>query len=441
MCKKIKKTYQPNNQTSSQSHFDEAKKVLVGGVNSPVRAFKSVDSSPIFMSHGQGAHIFSEDGRQYIDYVLAYGPHLLGHVHPSITKAIQQASSKGTALGAPTTAETTLAKWIQKFYPGIEKIRFVNSGTEATMSAIRLARGVTKRDKIIKFDGCYHGHVDSLLVKTGSGGLTLGQPDSGGIPETIANNTISIPYNDIEAFKEVMSLHGETIAGVIIEPVAGNMGTITPKEGFLEALADTCQKNKSLLIFDEVMIGFRSGIQSIQAKKNIKADITCLGKVMGGGLPCGAFGGSEKIMSHLAPDGEIYQAGTLSGNPICTAAGIAMLYKLTDENIYKKLEKTMNTLVDGIKEIIKKYNAPIQIQHYGTMFTIFFSDKTVQNLNDAKNCDLEAFKKFHKHMINKGIYMAPSQYESAFISTEHNDLTNQETIDAIEEFLQNGFKK
>ena len=441
MSKENLSTFQTGNQTNSQECFKEAKKVLVGGVNSPVRAFKSVDSTPIFISHGEGAYLISEDGKKYLDYVLAFGPNILGHANPTITKTIQKTVEKGTAFGAPTTAETTLVQNIQKFYPNLEKIRLVNSGTEATMSAIRIARGVTNKTKIIKFDGCYHGHEDGLLVKTGSGALTLGEPDSAGVPDSIAKNTISLPYNDFESINKTFKTYQNEIAAIIVEPVCGNMGLVKPKEGFLRHLRKSCEENKALLIFDEVMIGFRAGIKGIQEKENIKADITCLGKVIGGGLPCGAYGASEKIMSFLAPEGPVYQAGTLSGNPIVTASGVAMLYKLAQEKTQEKLQKNMSLLKEKLTAVINKYDAPIRLETYGTLFTLFFTREEINCLEDVQKTDINMFKKFHKHMLETGIYFAPSPYETAFISTEHDDITTEKLALALEIFLQKDFQK
>lgn len=436
MTQSKKHSLQTGNKSNSQEQFETAKSCLVGGVNSPVRAFKSVDSSPVFMAHAEGAYLVSEDDRRYLDYVLAFGPHLLGHAHPTITKAIQQAAEKGTAFGAPTTAETTLAKLIQSFYPHLEKIRLVNSGTEATMSALRLARGATGRTKILKFDGCYHGHEDALLVKTGSGGLTLGQPDSAGVPDSVAENTLSIPYNDPAALQTAFATHGSDIAAIIVEPVCGNMGVILPKDNFLHTLQSTCKEHGSLLIFDEVMIGFRAGKGGIQSQTGITPDITCLGKVIGGGLPCGAYGASAKLMAQISPEGPVYQAGTLSGNPLVTAAGIAMLYVLSQEKTQNALTDNMTQLTIAIQSTIDRYAIPVRLQHFGTLFTLFFTDKPVETLENAQNCDTDRFKRFHRHMLQYGIYLAPSPFEAAFISTEHTAETIEKFTHALDQFLQ-----
>ncbi|RAP32702.1 glutamate-1-semialdehyde-2,1-aminomutase [Candidatus Marinamargulisbacteria bacterium SCGC AAA071-K20] len=416
--------------TRSSDLFIDAEKILVGGVNSPVRAFKSVDSTPIFMKSGSGSKLMSEDGLEYIDYVLSYGPLILGHNDPDITKAIKEAAEKGTSFGAPTVKETELAKLIQDVYPSIEKLRFVNSGTEATMSAIRLARGVTDKKKLLKFDGCYHGHSDSLLVATGSGALTHANPDSLGVLEDTAKHTTVLPYNDSSGVTAYFKKHGHDIAAIIVEPVAGNMGVILPEPGFLETLRECCTKYESILIFDEVMCGFRLPEGGAQQYFKVTPDLTILGKVIGGGLPCGAYGGKAEIMNHLSPLGAVYQAGTLSGNPLVMAAGVTMLNKLKKEEILKKVCQNTQDLVSHLKE-----STPLQIQSCGTMFSLFFTSQKVRNLDEVKTCDLRKFKKFHSHLLNQGIYTPPSQFEANFTSVAHTKEDIIKTKEAINAFF------
>ena len=368
----------------SKQAFNEAKVYMPGGVNSPVRSYRSVGSEPPFISSASGDRIYDIDGNEYIDYVLSWGPMILGHAKSEVVAALQEAVLRGTSYGAPTLLETELAKKIQAFMPNMEMLRMVNSGTESTMSALRVARGYTGRDKIVKFIGCYHGHSDGLLVKAGSGLATFGVPDSPGVPAGVAADTLTIPYNDIEAVKALFEKEGHSIAAVIVEPVAGNMGCVPPVPGFLETLRELTTAHGALLIFDEVMCGFRASSGGAQKKYNIKPDLTCLGKIVGGGLPMAVFGGSREIMSQVAPAGPIYQAGTLSGNPIAVTAGLATLSILQqDPTVFKRLNQATETLCQGLKELGAKHNVPVQVQYVGSMFTLFFSDKSVHNFDDA----------------------------------------------------------
>lgn len=427
----------PTTQTQvSKKLFNEAQGPLVGGVDSPVRAFKSVGQTPIFMKESKGAYLYSEDNDVYIDYVLSFGPHLLGHNHPKINSAISKTLAKGISFGAPSKLETILANLIIDFFPTIEKLRFVNSGTEACMSAIRLARGYKNRDLIVKFNGCYHGHADSLLVSAGSGNLTFGVPDSAGVPKSFADKTIVLEYNDIKAVKHLFKEKGHEIAGIIVEPVCGNMGVVLPQANFLETLRSLCTEYESLLIFDEVMTGFRSSQGGAQALFNIEPDITCLGKVIGGGLPCGAYGGKSKFMNLISPEGPVYQAGTLSGNPLVMSAGIAALEELKIPSVYDHIDTVMHELIDGIADIFSQLKLPFQLRCCGSMFTLFFTSSSINNLADVKTCDTKLFSKFHKEMIDKGIYLAPSQFEANFISSAHTSSDIQITLDAIYDSLK-----
>ena len=424
------------NTGKSKELFDKAKTVLVGGVNSPVRSFKAVDGTPIFIKKAKGSKLYCEDNKEYIDYILSWGPFLFGHANPFVLDAIEKAIPNGTSYGAPCAKETELALLIQNFFPSCEKIRLVNSGTEATMSAIRLARGYTKRKKILKFIGCYHGHVDSLLVKAGSGALTLGKPDSDGVIPEFTEHTLLCDYNDIDAVNQIFKDHGDDIACIIVEPVTGNMGVVVPEDNFIYGLREICTKYKSLLIFDEVMTGFRITPGGAQKHFNIKPDLTCLGKVIGGGLPAAAFGGKKEIMDMLAPLGGVYQAGTLSGNPICMAAGIAMLtYLKTKPEAFEHAEKMTKKLTSGLKEILTDLSIPHQVNQLGTMFTLFFTDTPVRNLKDAQTSNLDLFRKFFSGMLDKGIYLAPSQFESNFLSSEHSQIDIENTLAAVEQVL------
>lgn len=424
------------NTSKSKELFTEAQKILVGGVNSPVRSFKAVGEFPLFIKKGKGCYLYSEDGDKFIDYVLSWGPMLFGHANPIILKAIQEALENGTSFGAPCKLEIELAKLINHFFPSCEKVRLVNSGTEATMSAIRLARGFTKRKKIIKFNGCYHGHVDSLLIQAGSGGLTHGHPDSAGVLPEFTEHTLLCNYNDIESVERVFKEFPGEIAGLIIEPVPGNMGLVLPQNSFLNNLQALCKQHQTLLIFDEVMSGFRVSPGGAQAIFNIKPDLTSLGKVIGGGLPCAAYGGSAEIMDYLSPLGPVYQAGTLSGNPLAAAAGIAMLKLLKDKpELFEHAEKMQKRLVKGFQKALEKNDLSFQINSLGTMFTLFFTDQPVNNLTDVKTANLKQFSRYFNEMLKNGIYLAPSQFETNFLSSSHQEKDIDKTIDTFEASL------
>jgi glutamate-1-semialdehyde 2,1-aminomutase len=412
--------------------FQEAQKLFPGGVNSPVRAFRAVGGQPIFIERGEGPYLFDMDGNRYIDYVLSWGPLITGHAHPKVVEAVQQAAIKGTSYGAPSPLENDLANSIMGFMPNIEMIRFVNSGTEATMSALRLARAYTKRDKIIKFDGCYHGHADMLLVQAGSGVATLGLPDSPGVPATVAADTLVANFNDLESVKGLFKKYPDQIAGIIVEPVAGNMGVVPPQPGFLEGLRKLTTEYSAVLIFDEVMTGFRVHRGGAQTLYNIKPDLTTLGKVIGGGLPVGAYGGKSEIMQLVAPLGPMYQAGTLSGNPLAMSAGIAALSLIREEKCWEKLEQAAARMEVGISSAAKQAGIPIQQTRVGTMFTTFFSDKKPVDWNTVKAADKNRFGKFFQKMLENGIYLAPSQFEAGFISTMHTVEVIDSTVAAAE---------
>ena len=406
---------------NSQELFEKSKKHIAGGVNSPVRAFKSVGGSPIFFKKSRGCYLYDEDGNKYLDFVGSWGPMVLGHSNKNIINAIKNQASRGISFGAPTKNELEIAKIIKSYLPSIEKLRMVNSGTEATMSCIRLARGTTNRKKIIKFIGCYHGHVDSLLVKAGSGLATLGVPDSPGIPEELSELTITLPYNDIDSLKEAFSKFSNDIAAVIIEPIAGNMGFIEPEKKFLEHLRDICSKNEAILIFDEVMTGFRVARGGVQELFDINPDLTALGKIVGGGLPVGVYGGKAEIMNNISPDGPVYQAGTLSGNPIAVSAGTALLKQLSNKNIYANMENNANIFLETVDQAAKRLDIPFSYNARGGMFGFFFSDELPRNFDDVQNSNIEFFSKFFRKMLDKNIYLPPSAYESCFISTEHDE--------------------
>ena len=406
---------------NSQELFEKSKKHIAGGVNSPVRAFKSVGGSPIFFKKSRGCYLYDEDGNKYLDFVGSWGPMVLGHSNKNIINAIKNQASKGISFGAPTKNELEIAKIIKSYLPSIEKLRMVNSGTEATMSCIRLARGTTNRKKIIKFIGCYHGHVDSLLVKAGSGLATLGVPDSPGIPEELSELTITLPYNDIDSLKDAFSKFSNDIAAVIIEPIAGNMGFIEPEKKFLEHLRDICSKNETILIFDEVMTGFRVARGGVQELFDISPDLTALGKIVGGGLPVGVYGGKAEIMNNISPDGPVYQAGTLSGNPIAVSAGTALLKQLSNKNIYANMENNANIFLETVNQAAKRLDIPFSYNARGGMFGFFFSDELPRNFDDVQNSNIEFFSKFFRKMLDKNIYLPPSAYESCFISTEHDE--------------------
>ena len=418
--------------------FNQAKSLMPGGVNSPVRAFKNINGNPIFFEKAQGAYLFDADGNKYIDYIGSWGPMIMGHSHPKIVNAIKNQAELGTSYGAPTSLESNVAELIIKNVPSIEKIRMVNSGTEATMSSIRLARGFTNRDKIIKFDGCYHGHVDSLLIKAGSGVLTFGLPDSPGIPEDLAKHTITCPYNDSAAFIEVFNSVKDDLAAVIVEPIAGNMGFVPGTKEFLQTLRSYTESNNSVLIFDEVMSGFRVSLGGAQEIFDIMPDITALGKVIGGGLPVGAFGGKKEIMDFLAPEGPVYQAGTLSGNPLAMAAGSTLLNLLIDNNPYKKLEEKAKLMLDGMHQIMSSAGIPFSTNQIGGMFGFFFSEELPLNINDVSRTNDQTFSAFINACIKNGIYFAPSKFEAGFISSMHNNKEIDQTLEVVGNIIKNG---
>jgi len=416
--------------------FQEAQTVFPGGVNSPVRAFRAVGGQPLFIERGEGAYLLDVNGNRYIDYVLSWGPLITGHAHPKVVEAIQQAARKGTSFGAPSSLEIDLAKSIMSFMPNIEMIRFVNSGTEATMSALRLARAYTKRDKIIKFDGCYHGHADLLLVQAGSGVVTLGLPDSPGVPADTVKDTLVAIYNNLDSVEALFKQYSDQIAALIVEPVAGNMGVVPPIPGFLEGLRVITEREGTVLIFDEVMTGFRVHPGGAQTLYSIKPDLTTLGKVIGGGLPVGAYGGKREMMMMVAPAGPMYQAGTLAGNPLAMNAGIATLGLLEEENCWEKLERTAGRLEAGILSAAKKAGIPIRQTRVGTMFTTFFSETEPRDWSTVKVADRERFAKFFQKILKNGVYFAPSQFEAGFVSTLHTDEIIDATINAVEKALK-----
>ena len=422
----------------SKKLYREALTFMPGGVNSPVRAFNGVGGTPLFIEKADGAYIYDVDEKAYIDYVGSWGPMILGHNDPDVAEAVINAVRKGLSYGAPTEIETKMANLVTQLMPSIEMLRMVNSGTEATMSAIRLARGYTGRDKIIKFEGCYHGHADYLLVKAGSGALTFGHPTSPGVPQDFVKHTLVCDYNDLESVKKQFEQFPDEIAAIIIEPVAGNMNCVPAKKSFLQGLRSLCDNYGALLIIDEVMTGFRVALGGAQEYYDIIPDLTCLGKIIGGGMPVGAFGGRAEIMQQLAPIGPIYQAGTLSGNPVAMTAGYAALTKLTDVGIYQELEEKTVTLVNGLFSEAKRFNAPFVVNHAGGMFGFFFTTALeVSSYKDVMNCDIELFKKFYHHMLAEGIYFAPSAFEAGFMSLMHTDKEINHTIDAASRFFKN----
>lgn len=430
------------NLEKSAAAFAEAKKLMPGGVNSPVRSYRSVDCNPPFIARAEGSHIYDIDGNDYIDYVGSWGPMVVGHAHPQVVKALQEAATRGSSYGAPTLIESQLAKKVMEVYPSIEVIRMVNSGTEATMSALRLARGYTHRNKIVKFIGCYHGHSDSLLVKAGSGMATFGVPDSPGVTPGTAQDTITIPYNDFEAVKEVFAEQGQEIAAIIVEPVAGNMGLVLPKPGYLDLLRKVTEENGALLIFDEVMCGFRASLGGAQAAYAIKPDLTCLGKIIGGGLPVAAYGGRREIMEQVSPAGPVYQAGTLSGNPLAMTAGLETLKIITappepgEPDYSRVLTIKTKKLVLGVAQKAKEAGVTLQVQQAGSMFGFFFSPVEVVDYETSAAADQEAFKVWFKAMLEQGIYIAPSQFETLFMSGAHTDEEIDRTIEAAGKALQ-----
>jgi glutamate-1-semialdehyde 2,1-aminomutase len=424
------------NRERSEKLFAEALKYIPGGVNSPVRAFRAVGGQPFFVNRAKGCKIWDVDGNELIDYVGTWGPAILGHAHPNIISAVKAAAELGTSFGIPNPHEVTMARLICGLVPSVQKVRMTNSGTEACMSAIRLARGFTKRDKIIKFDGCYHGHADSLLVRAGSGALTFGYPDSAGVPASFTQHTIVLPYNDVDAVKAAFAANKDHIAGIIVEPVPGNAGLYLPKPGYLEALREITRANGALLIFDEVMTGFRLARGGAQERFNITPDLSCFGKVIGGGLPVGAFGGRAEIMDYLAPLGPVYQAGTLSGNPVAMAAGLANLEELQASGAYEKLEIAGAQLEAGMKDAARSANVPTQFNRCGSMFCGYFTSQPVHNLADAMHSDRERFKKFFHGMLDAGVYLAPSQFEAGFISTAHTAADIEATIQVAAKVLR-----
>ncbi len=417
--------------SSSEQLFERARRHIPGGVNSPVRAFKAVGGTPVFIERSEGAYFFDPEGKRYIDYVLSWGPMIMGHNHPHVREAVIKQSEKGLSFGAPTELEIELAERICGIMPGMDMVRMVSSGTEATMSAIRLARGFTGRDRIVKFEGCYHGHSDSLLIKAGSGALTFGVPSSPGVPEALADFTMTLDYNDIAGLREAFAEHGDSIACAIVEPVVGNMNCIPPVPGFLEALRDVCSASGSVLIFDEVMTGFRFGLQGAQGFYGIEPDLTTLGKVIGGGMPVGAFGGKAEIMEQIAPLGPVYQAGTLSGNPVAMAAGLATLDIISEEGFYPPLFARTTSLCEGMQAAADSAGIPFTTNHAGTMFGGFFTTAdAVTNYRQVMACNTDAFNRFFHHMLDQGVYLAPASYEAGFMSAAHTEADIEATVAA-----------
>jgi len=424
---------QRSNHKKSRMLYRQSLKCLPGGVNSPVRAFKAVGGSPVVITRAKGAYLYDVDGNRYIDYVGSWGPAILGHAHPRVVKKVRAAAERGLSFGTTTELELILARFIKSAFPSMEMLRLVNSGTEATMSAIRLARAYTKRTKIIKFSGCYHGHADSFLVKAGSGSATFGVPDSAGISPQVVKDTISLPYNNYEAVIKAFELKGKEIAAVIVEPVAGNMGLVLPESGFLETLREVTKRHRALLVFDEVITGFRIRFGGAQHIYGITPDITCLGKVIGGGLPIGAYGGRADIMELVSPQGPVYQAGTLSGNPLATTAGIENLKILSQsKRLYEQLDTTAKSLCEGIKERAVTHKIPLQLSQQGSMFTLFFSKKKVTSYQQAKRCNLKMFAHYFRIMLREGIYLPPSQFETNFISVAHTQREINKTLKAVD---------
>ncbi len=424
------------NHQLSEELFKKALQYLPGGVNSPVRAFRAVGGNPFFVNKAKGCRIWDVDGNEYVDYVGTWGPAIHGHAHPRIVRAVQETAVYGTSFGIPNPLEVKMAEMIRSLVPSVEKVRMCNSGTEATMSAIRLARGFTGREKIIKFEGCYHGHADSLLVKAGSGALTFGYPDSAGVPAAFTQHTLLAPYNDLDAVKALFAANPGAIAGIIVEPVPGNSGVFAPLPGFLEGLREVTEANGALLIFDEVMTGFRVAKGGAQERFGIKPDLSCFGKIIGGGLPVGAFGGRAEIMDYLAPLGPVYQAGTLSGNPLAMAAGIASLELLLENDCYTRLEQLGQQLESGMQDAAKSAGIPIRFNRVGAMFCAYFTDQPVHNLADAMKSDRERFARYFRGMLEQGIFLAPSQFEAGFLSTAHTEADIETTIRAARTVLK-----
>lgn len=422
--------------TRSEQLFAEAQRHLVGGVNSAVRAFRSVGGTPVFFRRGQGAWLEDVDGRWYVDYVLSYGPLAVGHAHPQVVSAISETAARGTSFGAPSELETELAQAVKALMPAIERIRMVNSGTEACMSAVRLARGYTGRDRVLKFQGNYHGHVDALLVQAGSGVLTLGIPGSPGVPAAVTETTVTAPYNDLGAVREVFRAYGDEIAAVLVEPVSGNMNCIPPVPGFLQGLREVCDESGALLVFDEVMTGFRVSLGGAQERYGVRPDLTCLGKVIGGGLPVGALGGRAEIMDHLAPSGPVYQAGTLSGNPLAMASGLATLDVLTRPGAHAAAEETTRRLTEGLRARAAAAGVPLSTHQAGTMFGVFFTETDpVTGFDDVAAADAARFRHFFHGLLDAGVYLAPSAFEAGFVSTAHDDAALRHTLEAAERVL------
>jgi glutamate-1-semialdehyde 2,1-aminomutase len=424
------------NLSTSLELFNRAVNLIPGGVNSPVRACKSVGAKPVFIDRAEGCLIFDVDGNCYIDYIGSWGPLILGHRHPAVMDAIVSVLERGTSFGAPIDLEVQLAEKVVEAVPSVEMVRMVNSGTEATMSAVRLARGVTQRDVVIKFDGCYHGHADTLLVAAGSGVATLGIPGSPGVPDSVARHTLSLPFNDKDCLKEVMEKQGDSVACIIVEPIAGNMGLVPPQKDFLETLRALADQFGAILIFDEVMTGFRVAYGGAQALFGVYPDLTCFGKIIGGGLPVGAYGGKLDLMSKVAPQGSVYQAGTLSGNPVAMTAGIATLEQLQKDGFYEALDKKADRLLSGLEQAAKKAAIPAQAKRVGSMLGFFFNDKEVINFDDAKTCNLDRFSAFYNGLRQRGVYVAPSQFEALFVSIAHDTEHIDRTIQAAEEVLE-----
>ncbi len=422
--------------THSEDLFEQAQKYIPGGVNSPVRAFRGVGGTPVFFNHAEGAYLYDEDGKRYIDYIGSWGPMILGHSDPRIKAALHAQVDLGVGYGAPTAIETEMAKKVCELVPSIELVRMVNSGTEATMSAIRLARGYTGRDKIVKFEGCYHGHVDSLLVKAGSGALTLGVPNSPGIPASLAEHTITLTYNDMDSVRECFREMGDQIAAIIVEPVAGNMNCIPPVPGFLEGLREVCDEHGTVLIFDEVMTGFRVSLGGAQGLYGVTPDLTALGKVIGGGLPVGAFGGKREIMEHISPLGPVYQAGTLSGNPLAMCAGLTTLNAISEPGFHDRLTEKTNAVRDGLKEAADATGIPLTVQSAGAMFGFFFTEESsVTRFDQVMGCDVERFKKFFQGMLKEGVYLAPSAFEAGFTTAALSEQDIADTVAAAKKVM------
>lgn len=422
----------------SEQLFERAQLSIPGGVNSPVRAFKAVGGTPRFIEKADGPYIYDVDGKRYIDYVQSWGPMVLGHNNDKIREAVIHAAASGLSFGAPTEAEIIMAEKVREIVPSMEMVRMVNSGTEATMSAIRLARGYTGKNKLVKFEGCYHGHADSLLVKAGSGALTLGVPSSPGVPADVAQHTLTVEYNNLDSVKQVFAELGDDIACIIVEPVAGNMNCIPPVDGFLQGLRDICDEHGAVLIFDEVMTGFRVSRGGAQERYGVTPDLTCLGKVIGGGMPVGAFGGRKSILTHIAPTGPIYQAGTLSGNPIAMAAGLAAMEQIAEPGLYEPIFNSTKALVEGFQAIADEHGIPFTTNHAGSMFGLFFTDvDKVVNYQQAINCNQERFKQFYHGMLDEGVYLAPASYEAGFVSKMHTQDIVDATLEAARKVFAN----